>query len=156
MFWYILKSLILVDIVGPRDGECVRDYVWETKGRLSTAVCRSTRFSRLPTYKTPHTLPSHPPIMPPPTVVSSPGKALIAGGYLVLDPAYSGTVISVSSRFYTVIRDDANVGPNTLRVRSPQFKGATWKFTLKNDSECIVESSSEKCVTLRQLNIRRN
>lgn len=102
-----------------------------------------------------HTL-YHPPIMPPPTVVSSPGKALIAGGYLVLDPAYSGTVISVSSRFYTVIRDDASVGPNTLRVRSPQFKGATWKFTLKNDSECIVESSSEKCVTLRQLNIRRN
>ncbi|KAH9047887.1 Phosphomevalonate kinase [Lactarius hengduanensis] len=36
-------------------------------------------------------------------VVSAPGKVLLAGGYLVLDPAYSGVVVSTSSRFYTVI-----------------------------------------------------
>jgi phosphomevalonate kinase len=34
------------------------------------------------------------------TVVSAPGKVLVAGGYLVLDPAYSGLVIATSSRFY--------------------------------------------------------
>jgi hypothetical protein len=37
-------------------------------------------------------------------VVSAPGKVLIAGGYLVLDPAYPGLVISTTSKFYTVIR----------------------------------------------------
>lgn len=76
-------------------------------------------------------------------VVSAPGKALLAGGYLVLDPAYSGLVISVSSRFYTVIRDGGpSVGPNEICVRSPQFIDATWKYTvtLKNDEVLVRES----------------
>ncbi|KAI6019821.1 hypothetical protein F5J12DRAFT_489861 [Pisolithus orientalis] len=35
--------------------------------------------------------------------------------YLVLDPAYSGLVISVSSRFYTIIHDGGpSVGPNDI------------------------------------------
>ncbi|KAI6125718.1 ribosomal protein S5 domain 2-type protein [Pisolithus croceorrhizus] len=78
-----------------------------------------------------------------PIVVSAPGKALLAGGYLVLDPAYSGLVISVSSRFYTVIRDGApSVRPNEIYVRSPQFIDATWKYTvtLKNDDVLVSES----------------
>ncbi|KAF9452402.1 Phosphomevalonate kinase [Macrolepiota fuliginosa MF-IS2] len=81
--------------------------------------------------------------MPPSTVVSSPGKVLIAGGYLVLDPAYSGTVISTSSRFYTVVRDDECISPNTLQVRSPQFNDAAWNYTVKTDSETVVEPSPE-------------
>ncbi|KAK0226085.1 phosphomevalonate kinase [Armillaria fumosa] len=63
--------------------------------------------------------------MPHSTVVSSPGKVLIAGGYLVLDPAYSGIVVSASSRFYTVITDGH---PSQIRVRSPQFHAATWTY----------------------------
>ncbi|KIO14121.1 hypothetical protein M404DRAFT_6208 [Pisolithus tinctorius Marx 270] len=43
------------------------------------------------------------------------GKALLTGEYLALDPAYSGLVISVSSRFYTIIRDGGpSVGPNEI------------------------------------------
>lgn len=78
-----------------------------------------------------------------PIVVSAPGKVLLAGGYLVLDPAYSGLVVSVSSRFYTVIRDGApSVCPNEICVRSPQFIDSTWKYTvaLENDDVLVNES----------------
>ncbi|KAG6874475.1 hypothetical protein C0995_010385 [Termitomyces sp. Mi166 len=64
------------------------------------------------------------------TVVSSPGKVLVSGGYLVLHPKYSGTVVSTSSRFYTVIREDPSRGANSIRVRSPQFSSATWEYTV--------------------------
>ncbi|KAI6046084.1 ribosomal protein S5 domain 2-type protein [Pisolithus marmoratus] len=78
-----------------------------------------------------------------PIVVSAPGKALLAGGYLVLDPAYSGLVISVSSRFYTVIRGGApSVGPNEICVRSPQFIDATWKYTVTFNNDDVLVSES--------------
>ena len=70
----------------------------------------------------------------PPTVVSSSGKVLLAGGYLVLDPAYPGVVVSTSSRYYTVIAAiseppaPAADGPIQIRVRSPQFLDATWLY----------------------------
>ncbi|KNE62598.1 phosphomevalonate kinase [Allomyces macrogynus ATCC 38327] len=59
-----------------------------------------------------------------PVAVSAPGKALIAGGYLVLDRAYSGVVVATTSRFYTVIQprpathDDGQVH---VTITSPQF-----------------------------------
>jgi phosphomevalonate kinase len=59
-------------------------------------------------------------------VVSASGKVLLAGGYLVLDPAYSGVVVSTSSRFYTVITPAKT---NRIVVRSPQFINATWSYT---------------------------
>ncbi|KAI0785604.1 ribosomal protein S5 domain 2-type protein [Abortiporus biennis] len=71
------------------------------------------------------------------TLVSSPGKVLVAGGYLVLDPLYSGTVVSTSSRFYTLVTDDlvqsgsgrrSPTSPIQIRVRSPQFVNATWTY----------------------------
>jgi len=75
-----------------------------------------------------------------PIVVSAPGKVLLAGGYLVLDPAYSGLVISASSRFYTVVRDAPAPHPNRMLVRSPQFIGAEWKYSVNfNGNEIIVE-----------------
>ena len=74
-----------------------------------------------------------------PVVVSAPGKVLLAGGYLVLDPAYSGLVISASSRFYTVIRDAATDLPYRILVRSPQFIDAEWKYSVTfNGSDVIV------------------
>lgn len=60
------------------------------------------------------------------TIVSAPGKVLITGGYLVLDPDYSGLVLSTSSRFYTTIKDVKNVentscGGLVIDLHSPQF-----------------------------------
>jgi phosphomevalonate kinase len=63
------------------------------------------------------------------TCISAPGKVLIAGGYLVLDRAHSGVVVSTSSRFYTTIRS-GHGSPNTAVVRSPQFEGGEWTYTV--------------------------
>ncbi|KAF8608805.1 Phosphomevalonate kinase [Ceratobasidium sp. AG-I] len=70
------------------------------------------------------------------TVVSAPGKVLIAGGYLVLDHRFPGLVVSTSSRFYTVVK---SAGPTTetgsgsgakIVVRSPQFEAATSRYDI--------------------------
>ncbi len=63
----------------------------------------------------------------PMTVISAPGKVLLAGGYLVLDPKYSGIVVSASSRFYTVVDAGQEDGP-LVSVRSPQFLDAKWEY----------------------------
>lgn len=78
------------------------------------------------------------------TVVSSPGKVLVAGGYLVLDPVYSGTVVSTSSRFYTVVRDAASHGSYHIRVRSPQFTDATWGFSVTLEPGLSVDPVAGK------------
>ncbi|KAJ7096309.1 phosphomevalonate kinase [Mycena epipterygia] len=70
------------------------------------------------------------------TVVSSPGKVLIAGGYLVLDRAYAGVVVSTSSRFYTVIQNSTGGGA-LITVRSPQFLNATWEYSAKLEPEAL-------------------
>lgn len=62
------------------------------------------------------------------TIVSAPGKVLLAGGYLVLDPTHSGIVVSTSSRFYSIIRDSPTARPHQITVRSPQFLEATWGY----------------------------
>ncbi|KAF9531647.1 ribosomal protein S5 domain 2-type protein [Crepidotus variabilis] len=76
------------------------------------------------------------------TVISAPGKVLIAGGYLVLDPAYSGIVVSTSSRFYTAIQDFFSK-PDTIRVRSPQFSDASWTYTVAFNPDISVQPSPE-------------
>lgn len=80
---------------------------------------------------------------PQPTVVSAPGKVLIAGGYLVLDPAYSGIVVSTSSRFYTVIQALAAGTTNTIRVRSPQFNDSTWTYSLSFSSPPKIDAKEK-------------
>jgi len=85
------------------------------------------------------------------TVVSAPGKVLIAGGYLVLDPAYSGVVVSASSRFYAVIQTGPSSPPPPLiiRVQSPQFLDATWSYSVSLDeSKHVIEATQEKYVVL--------
>jgi phosphomevalonate kinase len=76
-----------------------------------------------------------------PTVISSSGKVLLAGGYLVLDPLYPGLVISTSSRFFTVIQESASrVVPGQIHVRSPQFVEATWHYATRvKDGRLLVE-----------------
>ncbi|KAH8107929.1 Phosphomevalonate kinase [Cristinia sonorae] len=77
-------------------------------------------------------------------VVSSPGKVLMAGGYLVLDSAYSGVVVSTSSRFYSVVQPasagESGVRPIQITVRSPQFVGATWVYNVNiNGGNVVVQ-----------------
>ena len=69
------------------------------------------------------------------TTISSPGKVLIAGGYLVLDPNQQGFVISTPSRFYTVVQDTPNSTPSQssahsfkITVKSPQFLDGRWEY----------------------------
>ena len=87
------------------------------------------------------------------TAVSAPGKVLLAGGYLVLDPAYSGVVVSTSARFYTAVRDLDEAAslaaaqadrPVAIRVRSPQFEGAAWVYSVFFDGAGVrVEQAAD-------------
>lgn len=71
------------------------------------------------------------------TAVSAPGKALIAGGYLVLERENPGLVISLpDARFYTVIQDGTD--PNTIHIRSPQFPNAHWTYNAVIESGRVI------------------
>lgn len=80
---------------------------------------------------------------------SSPGKALIAGGYLVLDPEYNAYVTALSARMHAVVSSvpaGSTTGNDTgtdgaggaggtggaISVVSPQFSGR-WTYTSAND-----------------------
>ncbi|KAG2388797.1 hypothetical protein C9374_000236 [Naegleria lovaniensis] len=92
------------------------------------------------------------------TIVSAPGKVLITGGYLVLDPNYSGLVLSTSSRFYTTITESEVYSATTatlnyplrtplvIELNSPQFHFTTRYEFVKNsvDGSFELKSNSEK------------
>jgi phosphomevalonate kinase len=81
------------------------------------------------------------------TVVSCPGKVLLAGGYLVLSPLHQGFVVATPSRFYTVVRERADQSGNAgdafdIDVRSPQFVGGSWRYrATKKDGEWVVDAA---------------
>ncbi|OWB80674.1 hypothetical protein B5S32_g4967 [[Candida] boidinii] len=100
---------------------------------------------------------------------SAPGKALLAGGYLVLFPIYESLVIALSSRMYAVatevikneIRHDDNDDDNNnddnndkilsnITVKSPQFKQGEWSYNISfneiNNNEFFL-----KIVEINQL-----
>ena len=67
------------------------------------------------------------------TVLSAPGKVLLAGGYLVLDPQFTGLVFALNARIYVqVISSLPSSAPSTknptIVVKSPQFLEATWEY----------------------------
>ncbi|AOA63035.1 Phosphomevalonate kinase [Komagataella phaffii CBS 7435] len=62
---------------------------------------------------------------------SAPSKALLAGGYLVLDANYSSFVIALSARMGATIDSDSTGPTNTIFVQSPQFEGK-WSYTYKD------------------------
>lgn len=65
------------------------------------------------------------------TAVSAPGKVLLAGGYLVLDRAYTALVFGLSARVHVVAQDvDSTSGnaPSEITVESPQFRDALWRY----------------------------
>jgi phosphomevalonate kinase len=66
--------------------------------------------------------------------VSAPGKVLLCGGYLILEPEHSGMVLAVDKRFYchgqllaTRSQDFTRRRAVAFRVNSPQF-GEVYKF----------------------------
>jgi len=63
--------------------------------------------------------------------VSAPGKVLLAGGYLVVDRAYTGLVFGLSARIHVHIKRLKTVhsmAVSEVVVRSPQFRGAVWRY----------------------------
>ena len=63
--------------------------------------------------------------------VSAPGKVLLAGGYLVLDRAYTGLVFGLSARVSAVARrisTSPGVQLSEVVVHSPQFLDAEWRY----------------------------
>ena len=70
------------------------------------------------------------------TTISAPGKVLLAGGYLILDPEFSGLVFALNARIYVQIvftlPSSACSTPSpkvsTVLVKSPQFLEATWEY----------------------------
>ncbi|KZS98342.1 Phosphomevalonate kinase [Sistotremastrum niveocremeum HHB9708] len=70
--------------------------------------------------------------------ISAPGKVLIAGGYLVLDPQYPGLVIATSSRFHVVIAEgSAQAESNVIEVHSPQFLNASWTYKIDDHTDGV-------------------
>jgi phosphomevalonate kinase len=63
--------------------------------------------------------------------VSAPGKAFLAGGYIVLDRAYRAMVLGLSARINVaavVIHTGPGVHLGEVVVESPQFRGAVWRY----------------------------
>lgn len=62
---------------------------------------------------------------------SAPGKVLLAGGYLVLDRAYTGLVFGLDARIHVVVQPIPTrngVVLNEIEVCSPQFDDAVWEY----------------------------
>lgn len=73
------------------------------------------------------------------TAASAPGKVLLAGGYLVLDRAYTGLTFGLDARIHAVVREWEAPGNgrdgegegaerSLVEVRSPQFEDAVWRY----------------------------
>ncbi|WPK24078.1 hypothetical protein PUMCH_001334 [Australozyma saopauloensis] len=77
-------------------------------------------------------------------VFSAPSKAMVAGGYLVLDPQYRSFVTALSCRMHAKIQELELGSEKTSRicVSSPQF-GGCWKF-LVDDTLAIQETTGSR------------
>lgn len=68
---------------------------------------------------------------------SAPGKAFIAGGYLVLEEQFSAYVTALSSRMHAVIEAKYTENqPSTISVKSPQFASLEWNYAIDENFEC--------------------
>lgn len=87
-------------------------------------------------------------------VFSATGKAILAGGYLVLFPQYRALVVALSARMHA-IADVTHVdseGHLTITVKSPQFLNGLWSYELK-----VSDYTREGLNTpITELNARRN
>lgn len=62
---------------------------------------------------------------------SAPGKAFLAGCYLVLEPTYNAYVTALSSRMHAVLQHTDS--QNSITVSSPQFAEGEWKYAISPD-----------------------
>ena len=71
-------------------------------------------------------------------VVSAPGKVFLAGGYLVLDRAYTALVFGLDARIHVRIQK-ASSTVEQIVVNSPQFKHSKWiyEYSQSHSRECI-------------------
>ncbi|EPX74926.1 phosphomevalonate kinase [Schizosaccharomyces octosporus yFS286] len=60
---------------------------------------------------------------------SAPGKVLLAGGYIVLDPQYSGLVVGLDAKGYATTTTSSS-RQGLIHVNSPQFIDAEWSYTV--------------------------
>ncbi|CAH01365.1 phosphomevalonate kinase [Kluyveromyces lactis] len=79
---------------------------------------------------------------------SAPGKALLAGGYLVLKPEYGSYVVALSSRMHAVVKQDELIGPSssssiTVKVRSTQFNDDEWQYKMDSSSNYSPQELQE-------------
>lgn len=58
---------------------------------------------------------------------SAPGKAFLAGGYLVLFPEHSAYVVALSARMHAVV-EGHKADKMRITVKSPQFQGGEWVY----------------------------
>ncbi len=80
-----------------------------------------------------------------PTAVSAPGKVLLAGGFLVLDRAYTGLTFGLNARIHVIVKEipaTPGVSLSEITVKSPQFRDATWEYGYRQ-----AEQDGGICVT---------
>jgi phosphomevalonate kinase len=94
-----------------------------------------------------------------PCCVSAPGKALIAGGYLILEPGNVGVTISTTARFYSSIRLLLENGPPSLShdllkivLDSPQFH-SQFLFSYSVSQMCFLNGASSNDFVAKCLEI---
>lgn len=77
-------------------------------------------------------------------VFSAPGKALLAGGYLVIDPQYEAYVTALSSRMHAHVQL-VESSDCRIYISSPQF-GGEWEYTVKlsDDAPAFAETQGRK------------
>lgn len=66
---------------------------------------------------------------------SAPGKAFLAGGYLVLEPTYNAYVTALSSRMHAVIKSKvSDAQTSSIIIKSPQFQFGEWEYKIDNEN----------------------
>lgn len=78
---------------------------------------------------------------------SAPGKALLVGGYLVLEPEYRSYVVALSARMHAVVSTSApeRKGSPVIQLTSSQFNNDCWNFEVEqNDGYLAKEKYNKK------------
>ncbi|KAI3402724.1 ERG8 [Candida oxycetoniae] len=76
---------------------------------------------------------------------SAPGKALLAGGYLVLDPSYDAYVVALSSRMHAIIQlnqSESSTNISMVKISSPQFREGEWEYRIEPSCYKPIETNS--------------
>ncbi|SMN22092.1 similar to Saccharomyces cerevisiae YMR220W ERG8 Phosphomevalonate kinase [Maudiozyma saulgeensis] len=78
---------------------------------------------------------------------SAPGKALLAGGYLVLDPKYESFVVALSARMHAVVSSSqipTNNRELIVQVKSSQFNNNEWNYSVSKGQGFIPKEKDGK------------